>query len=238
MAAEKIINNFIKINNLPAVILQPTAIYGPWAPSYVMKIFNKIKNYKIPLIDEGKGICNAVYIDDLIQAMLLCSTKDSAIGQTYIVNGDDYITWEKYYSFFDKILNRSTFKIISNDELKRLLTFKSPNILYTIIKSMKPNFSFLKSELKNHKILSYLYLKISLKNKIKIANLFKSKKDPENKRNVFPLMPINKDYVYFHKQKSKASARKIKKDLNFTPLFTFEDGFQEIQKWYLWFYNK
>ena len=126
----------------------------------------------------------------------------------------------------------------SNDELKRLLTFKSPNILYTIIKSMKPNFSFLKSELKNHKILSYLYLKISLKNKIKIANLFKSKKDPENKRNVFPLMPINKDYVYFHKQKSKASARKIKKDLNFTPLFTFEDGFQEIQKWYLWFYNK
>ena len=238
LAAEKIINNYINLDNLPAVILQPTAIYGPWAPSYVMKTFKKLKNSTIPLIEDGRGICNAVYIDDLIFAMLLSATNDKAIGETYIVNGDDYITWKKYYSFFDEILGRSTFKIISNKELKNHLYPKKPSFFLTVLKSMKPNISFLKSELKNHAFINYLYSKVSLKNKIRFTNIFLNKNKIINKKNQYPLMIINNDYVLFHKQISKASIVKIKRDLNYSPIYSFEDGFNEIKKWYLWFYNK
>lgn len=240
LQAEKVVNEYIKSKGLAAVILQPSAIYGPWAPSYVMRTFTKLKVYTIPLTSEGKGVCNAVYIDDLIQAMLLSANSEVAIGKTYLVNGDDYITWEKYYTYFSQILKRPVYKIISSQELKTLLNPKSPFLFATLLKSMKPNITFLKSELKTHPFVSFIYSKVSLKQKIRFAEYFKNRTSLNkgiNNKNM-PLMPIDKEYVRFHKQYFKANNHKIKAELNFKPNYNFEKGFEEINKWYCWFYNK
>ena len=237
--AENIINDYINNKGLDAVILQPTAIYGPWAPSYVMRIFNKLKKHTVPLVSKGKGICNAVYIDDLIQAMLLSAFTNKAKGNTYIVNGDDYITWKIFYSYFSKIIKIPAYKIVSKKELNRLLKPKSSFLLVSLLKSMKPNISFLKLELKSNQFVKFLYSKVPLKFKISLAEYLKKSSHSDNKikSNKLPLMNIDKEYIQFHKQRSKASNQKIKKELNFKPMFNFENGFKEINKWYNWFYN-
>ena len=63
---------------LPAVILQPTMTYGPFGGVWTQQSLDLMKCCDVPVINGGDNPCNAVYVDDVVQAMLASAVSDDA----------------------------------------------------------------------------------------------------------------------------------------------------------------
>jgi nucleoside-diphosphate-sugar epimerase len=49
------------------------------------------------LPDRGEGASNVVYVDDVIDAMLLAATRAEAVGERFLISGPAPITWAEFY---------------------------------------------------------------------------------------------------------------------------------------------
>jgi nucleoside-diphosphate-sugar epimerase len=92
--AEKVVQQGIA-GGLPGVILRPTIVYGPYSP-FVVRVIEAARAGAIDLIDDGNGICNAVYVDDVCDAIHAALHNQNAVGQAMFVNGDRAVSWREY----------------------------------------------------------------------------------------------------------------------------------------------
>jgi nucleoside-diphosphate-sugar epimerase len=93
-AAEKVVQKAID-QGLPGVILRPTVVYGPYSP-FVTRVVKDARGGAISLIDEGAGLCNAVYVDDVCDAIYAALHSDAALGKAMFVNADHAVTWREF----------------------------------------------------------------------------------------------------------------------------------------------
>jgi len=105
IAQEKLVTRFAK--SVPTVVLRPTLIYGPYSQSWAVEIADSLINRKPTLVENG-GLANLVYVDDVVDAILLAIEKEEANGRTLIVNNDDEVVqWSDYVAEFAKLTQTS-----------------------------------------------------------------------------------------------------------------------------------
>ena len=88
---EKLVLDFMKSGNLPIVVFRPGGIYGPGDLRF-LKLFKAIKKRTFIMLGSGEVPYQMTYIDDLIEGILLCGTREKAIGKVYILTGDAPVT--------------------------------------------------------------------------------------------------------------------------------------------------
>ena len=67
-------------SGLPVAVLQPTAVYGPYGGVWTEAVLRALKAGRQILVDGGEGLGNAVYVDDLVSAMLLAAVEPRGGG--------------------------------------------------------------------------------------------------------------------------------------------------------------
>lgn len=72
------------------VILRPTAIYGPGDPGRFVMIYRRAKKGVFPMFGSGRTFYHPVYIDNLVDAFLLCSAPGVGAGKAYIIGDAEY----------------------------------------------------------------------------------------------------------------------------------------------------
>lgn len=77
-------------NDIPGVVFRPAAIYGP-GDMRLLKMFRVIYKRRFRMIGDGETLYHMVYIDDLVDGIILCGEHPNAEGQTYILAGPDSI---------------------------------------------------------------------------------------------------------------------------------------------------
>lgn len=98
-AAEAVVTAAGKRGALATVILRPTIVYGPYS-FFVTPIVQDARAGKISLIDGGRGVCNAVYVDDVCESIMAALDRDDAVGGAFLINGDSRITWHDFITTF------------------------------------------------------------------------------------------------------------------------------------------
>lgn len=88
---EKIAIEYMRSGKLPIVIFRPGGIHGPGDLRF-LKLFKGIKNGRFVMFGSGDVLYQLVYIDDLVDGIILCGTKPEAIGNIYILTGEKPIT--------------------------------------------------------------------------------------------------------------------------------------------------
>ena len=102
--AEKICWEYGK-KGIPIVVLRPSIVYGPYTKLWISKFAERIYSGKWGIFSEnGEGICNLVYIEDVIRAVLLSLESDKAVGEAFNINGAELITWNEYFRQLNKAL--------------------------------------------------------------------------------------------------------------------------------------
>lgn len=84
---EKLVLQYSADGKLPIVIFRPGGIYGPRDMRF-LKLFKAIKRKKFVMLGSGKILYQLVYIDDLVDGIILCGTRPEALGQVYILTGE------------------------------------------------------------------------------------------------------------------------------------------------------
>ena len=78
-------------DGFPAAVVRPASIYGP-GDTRLLKLFSTIQRRRFIMFGSGMVHLHPVYIDDLVEGILLCGEKPQAVGNTYILGGSQYVT--------------------------------------------------------------------------------------------------------------------------------------------------
>ncbi|MFK7734812.1 MAG: NAD-dependent epimerase/dehydratase family protein [Pirellulaceae bacterium] len=99
---------------LQVVVLRPSLIYGPFSTSWSTDIAKRLLSGNWGTFeDHGNGFANLVYVDDLIQAIMRCLSRETVSGSAYNVNGPDKLTWNSYFQKFNDLIGSEPLPAIS-----------------------------------------------------------------------------------------------------------------------------
>jgi nucleoside-diphosphate-sugar epimerase len=88
---ERVVLKYMSESRLPIVVFRPGGIYGPGDLRF-LKLFKAIKKRKFVMLGSGEVLYQLIYIDDLIDGILLCGTKEKAAGNVFILTGEQPTT--------------------------------------------------------------------------------------------------------------------------------------------------
>ncbi len=101
--AEQVLLRSRQRGSVELVILRPSIVYGPRCKLFTRVVENLIAGTAF-LIDDGEGICNAVYVDNLILAIRLALERSDADGETFLIGDAETIAWRDIYNRFTEAL--------------------------------------------------------------------------------------------------------------------------------------
>jgi nucleoside-diphosphate-sugar epimerase len=81
---------------LETVVLRPATVWGPRSVSVVGEIGGAIKGGYMLLIDRGRANAGLVYIDNLIDAIVLALQHGAAAGEAFNVTDGLDVTWREF----------------------------------------------------------------------------------------------------------------------------------------------
>ena len=77
--------------------LRPAIVYGPRS-RWIADLASDLLEGRAWLYEGGRGICNAIYVDNLVHAISCClHVTDDAAG-AYLVGDAEQLTWEQFYT--------------------------------------------------------------------------------------------------------------------------------------------
>jgi nucleoside-diphosphate-sugar epimerase len=91
---------------MACTIIRPADVYGPGSRPWTVVPVQMIKKGLFLLPAHGKGIFRAIYIDDLVDGIVLAAEKEEACGQIFILGGEKVITCEEFFGHYFRMLGR------------------------------------------------------------------------------------------------------------------------------------
>ena len=91
---------FARENEIALTVIRPACAYGPRSNAWTVTPLRRVKRSRPVLIGGGYGICNAVYIDNLVDLILLALKNDAAIGHAFIGAEGRGVTWREFYGAY------------------------------------------------------------------------------------------------------------------------------------------
>ena len=221
---------------LAVTVLQPTVVYGPGAGVYGRDVLEELRATRIPLVDGGAGICNALYVDDLVTAMLLAATGERAPGETFLVTGPEHPTWAEFFGAFEDMLGlRRTVSMSEADALAHWKRATRPAwLIPEALRALRGD-AALRRRLLETREGSVVR---RLAERILPSSFFAPERwvertphDPEAEP---PVAAFKPDVVRFLSSRARVSNDKARELLGYRPVFGLADGMRLTEAWARW----
>lgn len=85
------------------VVIRPGNVYGPRGIQWVISALREIQRGTPPIIGGGHGDCGFVYVDNLVDAMILAAENPKAVGRIYNIGDGFGLTWRQYFNDLARI---------------------------------------------------------------------------------------------------------------------------------------
>lgn len=243
METEKMVFDYVHKKKLAVSVLQPTAVYGPYARGWTSSIFQMLKTHRLLLVNGGNGLCNAVYIDDAVHAILLAATKTTAVGEAFLVSANRPITWKDFFSRFEQILGESSTVDVT---VRQAETFyrrqnRRQGVLTVAWRLVRENPEIRRQIRDSREAACALHLiKQKLPDRVQQALLGRVKShgtervDTALKHSRKPILPIDPPLIRFYASRVRIRIDKAKKQLGYQPVYDFEAGMRLTEQWARW----
>lgn len=214
IAVEEVCRTYIYKHKAPVVIIQPTIVFGPWCKPWTQRIFDQMAMGKLQLVNEGKGICNCIYIDDLVDMMIKAAKQPNIDGETFIASNPTPLTWKQFYGYFEEIIGQKR----TVEQVKASKSFNS---------------NWLRQDFRNKTL--NLRQKITPLLPRDIKDWVKA--ELRKWQNTEKPIPLNQEQEAYFASTAKFDVRKAVDKLGFVPAFKHEEGFNQVNHWYHHFYS-
>lgn len=94
--AERRLQGLARGGSIDTIILRPGIVFGPRS-RWVTEIGEALVTGTAYWIDGGRGICNSIYVDNLVHAIEQALGRDGARGEAYLVGDAEQVTWRDFY---------------------------------------------------------------------------------------------------------------------------------------------
>lgn len=86
-------------------IIRPGDVYGPDSVYWTMGPMREISAGKFLLPAHGRGIFTPVYIDDLIEGIILAAEHPAAAGEIFTMTGEEKLETYEFFQHYSRMLN-------------------------------------------------------------------------------------------------------------------------------------
>ena len=90
LIAENKVWEFYNNTKLPITVVRPISMYGP-GDLRMLKLFRMIKKGRFVIVGSGTPFFQPAYIDDVVQGFIKCLFNEKAIGEVFIIGGEEYL---------------------------------------------------------------------------------------------------------------------------------------------------
>jgi nucleoside-diphosphate-sugar epimerase len=115
--AEERVLDLHRRDGLPVVVVQPTCVYGPYGLAFTIDPLRELSTRQVALVNGGDGLCNAVYVDDVADALILAATQAPS-GEKFLISGAEPVTWREFYGAYERMMGRCSTVSLSLEEIR------------------------------------------------------------------------------------------------------------------------
>ncbi|NWF92687.1 MAG: NAD-dependent epimerase/dehydratase family protein [Syntrophaceae bacterium] len=112
IGAEKAVWAAYQEAGLPVVVIRPANVYGPRSNPWTIRPIKLIRSGQMMLINGGTGLCNCVYIDNLLDATLAAAKHDQSVGQVYLISDGVAMMWKEFFGYYAQMAGRSEIRSV------------------------------------------------------------------------------------------------------------------------------
>jgi nucleoside-diphosphate-sugar epimerase len=199
-------------------VLRPGLVWGVRSP-HTLDIVKALRNKTAYLVDNGAGVFNSIYIDNLVACIRACCDHPSNVTGFYNVSDEEYVTWRDFYAALAEHLGYDMARAPNVPShrlpLSARLVFdwvqslRPVNALYYWLKSRVPD--ALQARLKSWLAGDYNYDGIAL--------------------DYVAAPSVDRELWHLQKVKHKLPSTKFARHFGFTPPVSFEEGTRRTVRW-------
>ncbi|RJQ75891.1 NAD-dependent epimerase/dehydratase family protein [Amycolatopsis panacis] len=89
---------------MEVVCVQPTVVYGPGGPLWTVRPLRKLPEDNSCLPSEAGGVCNAVHVHDVAEAVVFLAEADGVNGRRLLLSGPESVAWGTFYDYYRDML--------------------------------------------------------------------------------------------------------------------------------------
>ncbi|MBD2435058.1 MULTISPECIES: NAD-dependent epimerase/dehydratase family protein [Fischerella] len=102
------------------IIIRPGDVYGPGSIPWIVRPLLMMQQKLFALINDGRGVINHLYIDNLIDAIFLAIAKETH-GEIFNITDGQKTSWREYFTRLAEMANLPVPYSLPKDEAKLLL---------------------------------------------------------------------------------------------------------------------
>lgn len=102
-AGEQIVHEIGEQHNLPYCIVRPGMVYGPHSGAWTLLLFRLSRRKPTPFLGDGSGSVLPIFIDDLVDLMVIMATHPAARNETYNAAADPAPTWREFLGGYARL---------------------------------------------------------------------------------------------------------------------------------------
>jgi nucleoside-diphosphate-sugar epimerase len=215
--AERLLLRERKRGSTEVVILRPGIVFGP-RDRWITGIANDLVREKAFLVEGGKGICNSIYVDNLVYAIKLALSAVGADGEAFLVGDRETVTWANItYQVADAFG-------ISRDEIKTLAApeFRS---------SFADNVNHFRGHWATQSVLPIIPARLKRIAKASLAAWPNTQAISLWSLPALPQPHVSREMSELHRCQVKLPFDKAKQILGYEPVVSFQDGLFRTIQW-------
>jgi len=230
-------------SGVPVAVLQPTAVYGPYGGVWTEAVLAALKKGRQILVNGGGGLGNAVYVDDLVSAMILAAVKDEAVGEAFLISGEEPVTWRYLYGRFAGMLG-DTPRTVDMTEEEALAYWRhwkreQPRTAGEALRIFKQDQKIRDRILAAREMIwlrdfASAVLPESVQKQIKERMSGGGGRPAPPASRELPILPLDPKMIAFFRAKTRVRIDKAKRLLGYRPAFDFETGMDLTERWAGW----
>ena len=89
--SEKLVMDYYKNEGLPVTVVRPGFVFGPRDNKLIPRLLQSLGNGQFMFIGNGNNRINAVYVENLTDALILAAKSEKSVGQIYNVTNDSHM---------------------------------------------------------------------------------------------------------------------------------------------------
>jgi len=114
---DRLLRDLHQTRGMPVAIVQPTIVYGPFGSTWTTRLLEQVRSCRIVLPSNGTGLCNAVYVDDVVAASMLTAEADAAVGEAFLISGSSPTTWREFYSAYERMVGKQAMLDLDDQQI-------------------------------------------------------------------------------------------------------------------------
>jgi nucleoside-diphosphate-sugar epimerase len=106
IASEQVVLAAHLDGRVPCTIVRPGDVYGPRSRVWALIPAELIRTRRMMLPDGGRGFHSPVYIDDLIDGVVLAGDSPDAVGQVFTLSSGVGVPYREFFAPYAELLGR------------------------------------------------------------------------------------------------------------------------------------